>query len=110
MSLNGLVEEKHTKSIGQEKWRPPISKSIKINFDGAFDLHQARSGPGVVAGNSSGEILVLKVVLHKAISSKFAAEAHACFQAILLGLHLDLELVIIEGDSMTTIKKCKSVN
>ncbi|MBA0811240.1 hypothetical protein Gohar_003162, partial [Gossypium harknessii] len=44
------------------------------------------------------------------VPSPFAAEAHACLQAIQLGIHLGLESVIIEGDSMTTIKKCSSEN
>lgn len=35
-------------------------------------------------------------------------EGHACFQALLLGLQLRLPIVIVEGDAMTIIKKCKT--
>ncbi|MBA0854486.1 hypothetical protein Goshw_000576 [Gossypium schwendimanii] len=64
----------------------PCDPFIKISFDRAFDPHQARSNSEVVARNSSGEILAS------------------------LGLRFGLEFVMIEGDSLTTIKKAKSVS
>lgn len=30
----------------QEQWTPPCESIVKINFDGAFDVYQARSGFG----------------------------------------------------------------
>ncbi|MBA0567138.1 hypothetical protein Golob_011894, partial [Gossypium lobatum] len=53
-------------------------------------------------------MLALMVVCHKAIPSLFAAEAHACYQALRLGVHLGLDSIVIEGDSLTIIKKCRS--
>ncbi|MBA0838090.1 hypothetical protein Goarm_010186, partial [Gossypium armourianum] len=100
--------EKNTKLSIQEQWKPPCESIIKINFDGAFDVHQARSGFGVVARNSSGEMLASMVVCHRAIPSLFAAEAHACYQALRLGVCLGLDSIVIEGDSLTIIKKCRS--
>ncbi|MBA0776546.1 hypothetical protein Gotri_011529 [Gossypium trilobum] len=92
----------------QEQWKPPCESIIKINFDGAFDVHQARLGFGVVARNSSGEMLASMVVCHKTIPSLFAAEAHACYQALRLGVRLGLDSTVIEGGSLTIIKKCRS--
>ncbi|MBA0743409.1 hypothetical protein Gogos_006092 [Gossypium gossypioides] len=45
-------------------------------------------------------------ICHKVIYSLFAAEA----QALQLGLQLGLECVTIEGDSLTIIKKAKSIS
>ncbi|MBA0864647.1 hypothetical protein Goshw_004927, partial [Gossypium schwendimanii] len=104
--LDGTEEEKNTKFSIQEQWKPLCESIIKINFDGAFDVYQARSVFGVVARNSSGEMLASMVVCHKAIPSLFATEAHACYQALRLGVRLGLDSIVIEGDSLTIIKKC----
>ncbi|MBA0688469.1 hypothetical protein Goari_006256, partial [Gossypium aridum] len=56
----------------------------KINFDGAFDPHQARSGSEVVARNSSEEIMASMTICHKCVT--------------------------IEGNSLTIIKKAKSIS
>ncbi|MBA0772111.1 hypothetical protein Gotri_007547 [Gossypium trilobum] len=45
-------------------------------------------------------------ICHKVIYSLVAAEA----QALRLGLRLGLECVTIEGDSLTIIKKAKSIS
>ncbi|MBA0730132.1 hypothetical protein Golax_020454 [Gossypium laxum] len=59
------------------------------------------------AKNTLGEILALEMVLYKAIASQFATEGHACLQAMLLGIHLGLSSIIIEGDVRKIIKKCQ---
>ncbi|MBA0625088.1 hypothetical protein Godav_010328 [Gossypium davidsonii] len=95
--LDGIEKGKNTKLSIQEQWKPPCESIIKINFDGAFDVHQARSGFGVVARNSSGEMLASMVVCHKVIPSLFAAEPHACYQALRLGVRLGLDSIVIDN-------------
>lgn len=51
-----------------------------------------------------------KTVLHQAVPSPFATEAHACLQAIQLGTFMGFTSIIIEGDAKTIIKKCNSTN
>ncbi|MBA0730993.1 hypothetical protein Golax_004565 [Gossypium laxum] len=88
-----------------------IQKSQRGHCENGWErMSRARSGFGVVARNSSGEMLASMVVCHKAIPSLFAAEAHACYQALRLGVRPGLDSIVIEGDSLTIIKKCRSAN
>ncbi|MBA0743914.1 hypothetical protein Gogos_006565, partial [Gossypium gossypioides] len=80
--LDEIEQNVHTRSNASVRWKTLIGTDMKINFDAAFDLNQARSGPGVVARNALGETL-------------------------LLGQQLGLDLVVIEEDLGTTIKKCE---
>ncbi|MBA0604899.1 hypothetical protein Godav_017527 [Gossypium davidsonii] len=73
----------------------------------AHDDLLAKSSSGVVAKNSLGEIIASKSVLHTGVVSTFAAEGHACLQALLLGMQLRLRAVEVEGDARTIIKKWK---
>ncbi|KAG8475535.1 hypothetical protein CXB51_032303 [Gossypium anomalum] len=90
------------------RWKTPIGADVKINFDAAFNLNQARSGSGVVARNALGEVLASKIVIHRRVPTLFTMEACACFQTLLLEEQLALDSVVIEGDSRMTIKKCES--
>ncbi|PPD74966.1 hypothetical protein GOBAR_DD28107 [Gossypium barbadense] len=80
------------------EWCPLNESDIKMNFDAAFDVPQAKSVSAVVARNASREILVPKTVAHRDVASPFTVEAHACLQAVLLGKQMGYALVIIEGD------------
>ncbi|MBA0765260.1 hypothetical protein Gotri_014482, partial [Gossypium trilobum] len=75
----GKIEDPKTV---HETWEPLCDPFIKISFDRAFDPHQARPNSGVMARNSSGEILAYVAICHKPISSPFATEAQACIQAL----------------------------
>ncbi|MBA0760323.1 hypothetical protein Gotri_023074 [Gossypium trilobum] len=90
--------KKLTKESVNMEWCPLNESDIKMNFDAAFDVPQAKSVSAVVARNASREILVPKTVAHGEVASPFTVEAHACLQAVLLGKHMGYALVIIEGD------------
>ncbi|MBA0640899.1 hypothetical protein Goklo_023796 [Gossypium klotzschianum] len=51
--------------------------------------------------------MVIKIVIHINIPSPFAAEAHACFEGIKLGISLQIHSVKLIGDSKIVIKKCQ---
>ncbi|KAA3490359.1 reverse transcriptase [Gossypium australe] len=65
------------------------------------------SASGVVARDNTGSVLVSKSRVHEKVCSAFAAEALACREAIQLGTDMQEKNVIIEGDSLTVIKKCR---
>ncbi|MBA0856450.1 hypothetical protein Goshw_028663 [Gossypium schwendimanii] len=50
---------------------------VTIYFDATFDRHSSRAVSGLVVQDLGGKILASKMVIHSAISSPFAAEAHA---------------------------------
>ncbi|MBA0716535.1 hypothetical protein Golax_015358, partial [Gossypium laxum] len=74
--------EKKTTFVGEkENWKSPEEQIIKINFDASFDCQ---------------------------VGTTFDVEALAYFEAMLTGIELDLTDVIVEGDSRSIIKKCKT--
>ncbi|KAG8480775.1 hypothetical protein CXB51_025443 [Gossypium anomalum] len=97
-----------TKKFLVSKWSPPNNQTIKINFDSTYNPHQFRSALGLVARNDRGEVLVLKLTLNKEVASLFAVEARAYSKAVRLGISMGVEIVEIEGNALTIIKKCHS--
>ncbi|MBA0631923.1 hypothetical protein Godav_000749 [Gossypium davidsonii] len=83
---------------------------IKINFDAAYDGRQNRSAVGIVAKDSEGSVLLSCSEIHHRITSVFAVEAVACRQALQTGIGMKWESIILEGDSLSIIRKCKKKN
>ncbi|MBA0742509.1 hypothetical protein Gogos_015560 [Gossypium gossypioides] len=108
----GLVDrckEQSTTSIRRvEDWVPPPPEVYKANFDVAFDQANSRSGSRVVIRNSIGQVLASTAVLHANVVSVFFVEALVCSDAVRACKGLGLRKVIVEGDSLTVIKKCTS--
>ncbi|KAA3465749.1 reverse transcriptase [Gossypium australe] len=86
------------------KWRNPPATRLKINFDGRRNISADR----VVVRDSSGNILLSSADIHKGVHTTFAAEALAYRRATQIALNMKEEDMIIEGDSLTVIKKCQS--
>ncbi|MBA0637881.1 hypothetical protein Godav_000145 [Gossypium davidsonii] len=61
---------------------------VVIQFDAAFDKRSFKSATGLVGWDQNGDLLVLKTVIHKKVSSAFAAEAYACLESMKLGIAL----------------------
>lgn len=55
-----------------------------------------------------GRILASKATVHNNVNSVFSVEALACTEGIMMGMQLGLRRFIIEGDSLTDIKKIRS--
>ncbi|KAK5834818.1 hypothetical protein PVK06_010495 [Gossypium arboreum] len=83
---------------------------MMIQFDAAFDNRNFKSATGLVVWGLMGELLVSKSTLRNNISSSFAVEAYACFEAINLRTSLGMQSVKIMGDSRTIIKKCQTTS
>ncbi|KAA3456919.1 reverse transcriptase [Gossypium australe] len=92
------------------KWRHPPASSFKINFDGAFDERNGASTSGVVVRDSSGQVLKSSAEIHGGVSTAFATEAIACCRATQIALEMGEEEIIIEGDSLSVIKKCRKTD
>ncbi|KAG8500953.1 hypothetical protein CXB51_002956 [Gossypium anomalum] len=80
--------------IGPEQWPPPDGCCLKINFDATFHAPSRTSCAGVVVSRN--------------IPSIFAAEAIAYLQVVCLGLALRFSDVVVEGDTLTVIRKANS--
>ncbi|MBA0822024.1 hypothetical protein Goarm_018844 [Gossypium armourianum] len=69
-----------------------------------------KSGTGIVAKNAQGQVIASRLILHSNVGSAFVAEALACSWAVKTGLELGVTEAIIEGDSLTIIKKCNNMS
>ncbi|MBA0636561.1 hypothetical protein Godav_025604 [Gossypium davidsonii] len=61
---------------------------------------------GIVARNTLGKVLVSQSILHAEVGMGFATEALTCSWVIQTGLEMGLTKAVIEGNSLTVIKKC----
>ncbi|MFQ6636056.1 hypothetical protein Gotur_013265 [Gossypium turneri] len=89
-------------------WKHPPGQFVNINFDAAFDENVRQSAVGVVARDSQGNALLSITELHHQVASAFAAEAIACRTATRIGMNMQWQNIIIEGDALSIIKKCKT--
>ncbi|KAK8976633.1 hypothetical protein V6N11_057233 [Hibiscus sabdariffa] len=87
------------------RWLAPPSPAIKINFDSAFNQQGSYAISGAIGRNSEGLIMAACAVPHSNVPDAFVAEALACQQAVQLAKDVGFSNVIIEGDSLTVIKK-----
>ncbi|XP_017620800.1 uncharacterized protein LOC108465011 [Gossypium arboreum] len=108
--ISGLNEiEKRSPKISPtvSKWNNPLDQFVKINFDVAYDGRLCQSTVGIMARNSKGNVLLSCAEIHQQVASAFAAEALVCYKATQIGTDMQWPKIIIEGDSLSIIKKCK---
>ncbi|KAA3474993.1 reverse transcriptase [Gossypium australe] len=103
--LDGVKQILPDRCAYTNRWEAPAGMFWRINFDAAFNRQINESCSGLVIRNEKAKVLCSKTIFNKNILTAFAAEALACFQAIDLGLQLELRDVEIEGDARTEIKK-----
>ncbi|MBA0729128.1 hypothetical protein Golax_025802, partial [Gossypium laxum] len=94
--------------IEEERWRPPDLSEVKINFEATFDKQTNKSSTSIVCRDLEGVILGSKTVVNIRIPTPFAAEVLACLQPIQTRLELGFRQVVIEGDTLSVIKKVQS--
>ncbi|KAG8496872.1 hypothetical protein CXB51_008016 [Gossypium anomalum] len=95
----------------EKLWRPPENGFIKVNFDASFQSVSNTSISAILARDYKGEIVGASTYAVENVVDAFVAEARACERAILFAAKIGFLQVILEGDSLTVIKKLKaSVN
>lgn len=106
--LDEIDSKESNRSSLQARWEFPSGSCVKINFDAAYDSLHSRSVVGLVARNGTGSILVFCFEICVGVSFCFAAEALACVKVERLRLSHGWPKVVIEGDSLTVVKKCQT--
>ncbi|PPD90391.1 hypothetical protein GOBAR_DD12660 [Gossypium barbadense] len=71
----------------------------------ACDENFNQAAVGIVARESEGMVLLSCSKIYQPIASAFATEVLMCRKAIQIGIDMHWEKVIIEGDSLSIIKK-----
>ncbi|GMJ12059.1 hypothetical protein like AT3G09510 [Hibiscus trionum] len=90
------------------KWEAPTEGVVKVNFDAAYDQASKVSFSAVVCRDNEGFILAAGIVQHQNVADAFTAEAWACLQAVRMASEVGFINIIVEGDSLTVLKKVRS--
>ncbi|XP_040932095.1 uncharacterized protein [Gossypium hirsutum] len=106
--MDGLESTISIVSKENTKWKRPPGQIVKINFDGAYNERNQQSASGIVVRNRKGFVLLSCTEIHHRVLSAFAAEALTCRKVIQIALNMQEKEIIIEGDSLSVIKKCKA--
>ncbi|KAG8485067.1 hypothetical protein CXB51_021844 [Gossypium anomalum] len=95
------------------RWNSPCTRGassvVDCGLSGEKETEECmsrRTVQGVVVRNEEGLVLFSCSEIHHEVFSAFAAEAIACRKAIQVGVEQQWQKMIIEGDSLTIIKKC----
>ncbi|KAG8472769.1 hypothetical protein CXB51_034666 [Gossypium anomalum] len=89
-------------------WQPPTARSIKLNFDASFSSTSDISILAVLARDAEGQIMGACTYPLMDVPDAFVAEARACERALYYAMDMGFRNLIVEGDSLTTIKKLNS--
>ncbi|KAK5784761.1 hypothetical protein PVK06_039291 [Gossypium arboreum] len=89
-------------------WHPPENGMIKLNFDASFQKESKISCAAVLARNSDGHCLGAYTYPLDDVVDAFVAEARACERAMVFAAEMGFMRVLLEGDSLTIIKKLNS--
>ncbi|KAH1040096.1 hypothetical protein J1N35_041839 [Gossypium stocksii] len=96
------------KSLPDLFWSPPDLGVIKINVDGTFQSDSRTSTLMVIARYYKGEYVGAETYLFNDVVDAFVVEARACKRALLFAINMGFRLLLVEGDSLTVIKKLKT--
>ncbi|KAA3472189.1 reverse transcriptase [Gossypium australe] len=108
--LDGIRMTNSKCSNNSWEWQNPPETRLKINFGGAYDGRNKISASGVVVRDSRGQVIISNAVIHRGFQTAFEAEALACRRATQIALEMEKKGSIIEGDSLTVIKKCQNLD
>ncbi|XP_016729676.1 uncharacterized protein [Gossypium hirsutum] len=89
-------------------WQPPQTGFIKLNFDASFENKSNCSISAVLARDFEGLVMGACTVPNDDITDAFVAEARACERALYFARDMGFCKVVLEGDSITVIKKLKT--
>lgn len=91
----------------EQRWNPPPSGFMKINFDATFENSNAFLG--VVLRNSNGSIIKAWTGYSNA-PSPYVAEAEASLQTLRMADEMQISNLILEGDALNVIRSIKGDN
>lgn len=86
-------------------WNPPDLGVIKINFNANFQCDSRSSTSAVIARNYKGDFVGAETYLFSDMVDAFVAEARVYERALLFAINMGFRHLVVEGDSLTVIKK-----
>ncbi|XP_017625048.2 uncharacterized protein LOC108468690 [Gossypium arboreum] len=92
----------------KQLWRPLDSGMLKLNFYASFIKESGFSFVAVLATNNEGQFMGACTYPYGDVLDAVVAEARVCERALLFAVELGWTRILLEGDSLTTIKKLNS--
>lgn len=93
-----------TKSSIPVRWCKPELGVVKHNVDAAFKMGETSCSLGLVVRDSMGTLVIGKTVCKSMVGSVLEAEAYAVLEGLRWLLTLAYNNVIIESDSLNTVR------
>lgn len=97
------VQRSPVPSSPVQKWCPPPSAMVKLNFDAAYNGETGAAAWGFVARDESGQFLAAATGKLEYVRSPLQAEANACLKAIEGVSELGAQRIILESDCITLV-------
>lgn len=91
-----------------DRWSPPPSSFIKLNFNGASKGNPGPAGGGGVFQNSQVEILHIYTI-NLGHSTNNATELNAMVKGLNIAIYKGFQKLILEGDSSLVITICRKL-
>lgn len=103
VELDGLESKAFTPETKKITWQCPLSSTVKIDFDGAFDSQGFKVTLGIITRDDSGSVLLEHSILQDHVASVFTAEALDFQFTERTRLENGWWRVIVEGDSLSIV-------
>ncbi|XP_059429159.1 uncharacterized protein LOC132162969 [Corylus avellana] len=87
-----------------QRWKKPPFGAVKFNWDAAVDKEGQKMGIGIIPRDHNGDIVAALVVMRMFITDPTTAEALAAWKLADLCVRMELDNVILEGDSMEVVQ------
>jgi ribonuclease HI len=88
----------------EPRWLKPSPGWVKLNWDAAVSSSTNKMGVGVVARNEDGDFVAGLTASLPHVRDPLIAEILAAWRAVELGRELGYQRIVLEGDSLVTIK------
>jgi hypothetical protein len=84
-------------------WEKPCQGLVKINWDTALDLHQNRTGIGVIVRNHEGMLVVMFCAVKGNVSESTMADTFGSWKDVELSAQLGLRSFTLEGYALIIV-------
>ncbi|MBA0839262.1 hypothetical protein Goarm_005011, partial [Gossypium armourianum] len=88
---------------------PTTGITVKANFDVTFNQITKQAIVGVTIKNREGSVMAAGTYPYENVADSVVAEARVCLSAMILLEELGFREVVVEGDSLTVIRKIRAI-
>ncbi|XP_018805650.1 uncharacterized protein LOC108979433 [Juglans regia] len=101
---NASCPSRHSDRPQAAEWTPPQVNGFKANWDATIDRSMCKIGIGVVVRNWEGKLIATMRSQRTLFPEAKLAEALAALKAVILCKHLQLQNLILEGDTLNVVQ------